>query len=106
MGFSGGCFTCSTFSICCRYILFAILFIFLNGDCFYYSGLDCPENIYKTILDDLIVVFSAIWISWNTLFSIVIAQGTTSAFSLYLFYIIRDFVIFMILINLALKTSK
>jgi len=48
-------------------------------------------------------VVSAIWISWNTLFSIVIAQGTTSAFSLYLFYIIRDFVIFMILINLALK---
>jgi hypothetical protein len=80
------------------YYLFFIIGLFLM-----FRSLDNPENIYKTILDASIVVVSAIWIFWNTLSVFIIAQGTTSAFSLYLFYIIRDFVIFMLLINLVLK---
>ncbi len=80
------------------YYLFFIIGLFLL-----FRALNSPENIYKTILDAFIVVVSAIWIFWNTLSVFIIAQGTASAFSLYLFYIIRDFVIFMILINLALK---
>jgi hypothetical protein len=80
------------------YYLFFIIGLFLM-----FRPLDSPENIYKTILDASIVVVSAMWIFWNTLSVFILAQGTTSAFSLYLFYIIRDFVIFMLLINLTLK---
>ncbi len=48
------------------YYLFFLIGLFLL-----FRPLDSPENIYKTILDALIVMVSAIWISWNTLSSVV-----------------------------------
>lgn len=85
------------------YYLFFIIGLFLM-----FRPLDSPERIYRTILDALIVVVSASWIFWNTLLSVVIItqKETTWAFSLSLFYLIRDFVIFMILLNLAVRQAN
>ena len=67
--------------------------------------LDSPERVFKTILDAMIVVISATLIFWNTIISVLIIshREATWALSLSLYYIIRDFVIFMIVLNLTLR---
>ncbi len=81
------------------YIFFAIGILLLM------RPLGTPEKIYKTILDVAIVIVSASLIFWNTLLSFVIlTQNEASlAFSLSLYYVIRDFVIFALLLNLTLR---
>ncbi len=82
------------------YIFFAIGILLLM------RPLGTPEKIFKTILDITIVIISASLIFWNTLLSFVIlTQNEASlAFSLSFYYVIRDFVIFALLLNLALRT--
>lgn len=82
------------------YIFFAIGILLLL------RSLETPEKVYKTILDIAIVIISASLIFWNTLLSFVIlTQNEASmAFSLSFYYIIRDFVIFALLLNLTLRT--
>jgi len=82
------------------YIFFAIGILLLL------RPIKTPESIYKTILDVAIVIISASLIFWNTLFTFVITtqEGTSLAFSLSLYYIIRDFVIFALVLNLTLRT--
>ena len=81
------------------YILFAIGILLLM------RPLGTPEKMYKTILDSAIVIISASLIFWNTLLSFVIlTQNEASlAFSLSFYYVIRDFVIFALLLNLTLR---
>ena len=80
-------------------------FFFIIGILMMVRPLDSPEKFFKTILDTLIVIISAILIFWNTILSIFLIshREITWALSLSLYYIIRDFVIFMILLNLTLR---
>ncbi len=82
------------------YIFFAVGILLLM------RPLETPEKIYKTILDIAIVIISASLIFWNTLLSFVILTQNEAllAFSLSFYYIIRDFVIFALLLNLTLRT--
>lgn len=85
------------------YLLYYLFFII--GIFFMIRPLDSPEKLFKTILDGMIVILSAILIFWNTILSILIIshREATWALSLSLYYIIRDFVIFMIMLNLTLR---
>jgi two-component system, sensor histidine kinase PdtaS len=82
------------------YYLFLIIGIF-----FMIRPLDSPEKVFKTILDAMIVVISATLIFYNTILSVLVIshRETTWALSLSLYYIIRDFVIFLIVLNLTLR---
>lgn len=82
------------------YVFFAVGILLLL------RPLKTPESIYKTILDIGIIIISASLIFWNTLLSfVIITQNATSlAFSLSFYYIVRDFVIFALVLNLALRT--
>jgi len=85
------------------YLLYYIFFII--GIFFMIRPLNSPEKVFKTILDAMIVVVSATLIFWNTILSVMIISNreATWALSLSLYYIIRDFVIFMIVLNLTLR---
>jgi hypothetical protein len=82
------------------YIFFAVGIILLI------RPIKTPESIYKTILDVAIIIISASLIFWNTLLVFVIANqdGASLAFSFSLYYVIRDFVIFALVLNLTLRT--
>lgn len=85
------------------YIFYYVFFAF--GIFLLLRPLENPEMIYRTILDCLIVIVSAILIfSYSILsFDILTHNQTMLAFSLSSYYIIRDFVIFSLLVNLTLR---
>jgi hypothetical protein len=88
------------------YLLYYIFFIM--GLFLMLRPLNTPDNIFKTILDGLIVIISTTLIFWYTILSVLLIahSETTWAFSLSLYYIIRDFVILMVILNLCLRRAK
>ena len=78
------------------YVLFATGLILLS------RPLINPEKIYKTILDIGIILTSAVLIFWTTL-ALPITTNSFLPLSLNLYYIIRDFVLFFLVLNLILR---
>jgi len=84
------------------YILFAIGLLLLS------RPITTPEKKYRTILDIGIVIISALIILWTTITSSLLGSANNFLpLSLTLYYIIRDFVLFFLLLNLIfIYTSK
>lgn len=84
------------------YVLFAIGLLLLS------RPITTPEKKYRTLLDIGIIILSALIILWVTITSSVL--GSTNDFlplSLTLYYVIRDFVLFFLIINLIyINTTK
>ena len=78
------------------YVLFAAGLILLS------RPLINTERIYKTILDIGIILISAVLIFWTTL-ALPITTNSFLPLSLTLYYIIRDFVLFFLVLNLILR---
>ncbi|WP_141705155.1 MULTISPECIES: hypothetical protein [Methanobacterium] len=78
------------------YVLFATGLILLS------RPLISTEKIYKTILDIGIILTSAVLIFWTTL-ALPITANSFLPLSLTLYYIIRDFVLFFLVLNLTLR---
>lgn len=78
------------------YVLFATGLILLS------RPLINTERIYKTILDVGIILTSAVLIFWTTL-ALPITANSFLPLSLTLYYIIRDFVLFLLALNLILR---
>ncbi len=77
------------------YVLFAVGLILLS------RPINNRENLHKTILDMSIIIISAILIFWTTLFSL--NTNNLLPLSLSLYYVIRDFVLFFLILNLIFK---
>ena len=78
------------------YVLFATGLILLS------RPIINAEKLYKTILDIGIILISAVLIFWTTLVSS-ISTNIFLPLSLTLYYIIRDFVLFFLVLNLILR---
>ena len=78
------------------YVLFATGLILLS------RPLINTKRIYKTILDIGIILTSAVLIFWTTL-ALPITSNSFLPLSLTLYYIIRDFVLFFLALNLILR---
>lgn len=80
------------------YILFAIGLVLLS------RPIKNPGKLYKTILDAGIIIISAMFILWTTVNSTI--TDSTNNFlplSLTIYYIIRDFVLFFLILNLIFR---
>lgn len=77
------------------YVLFAIGLLLLS------RPISTPEKKYRTILDIGIIITSALIILWITINSSILgAANNFLPLSLTLYYVIRDFVLFFLIINL------
>lgn len=84
------------------YVLFAIGLLLLS------RPITTPEKKYRTILDAGIIILSALIILWTTISSSVLGSANNFLpLSLTIYYIIRDFVLFFLIINLIfIHTTK